>query len=135
MRLALCATAALVTLQGLYEEVSHAAPQTPPPPADDSAWLRRDLFESCLGERFFLRTPSTTLTVQLVRVTDPNGRRAEVANEDNFVVHFRGPRKPKLAQGTYQVDNRRLGRFELFLVPGLTTASGTTYTATFNRLP
>jgi hypothetical protein len=35
----------------------------------------------------------------------------------------------------YQVESSTLGTFLLFLVPGWTYASGTVYTATFNRLP
>lgn len=134
IRLGLYATASLVTVAGLAEAVPLAA-QAPPPPqvADDSAWLRRDLFESCLGERFTLRTPSARMALRLMRVVDPPnaGRRGD---EHNFVVVLRGPLDPKLPQGTYQIDSRRLGAFELFLVPGRTTAAGTLYTATFNRL-
>jgi hypothetical protein len=57
-----------------------------------------------------------------------------VGDPHSFVVRFLGPRAPKLKQETYWVENRKLGRFRLFLVPGWTDASGTTYTATFNRV-
>ena len=57
------------------------------------------------------------------------------ADENRFIVLFRGPRSPRLAQGTYRVESSTLGTFPLFLVPGWTYASGTAYTATFNRLP
>lgn len=132
IRLGLYATASLVTVAGLAE----AAPQAVPAPqpqlvADDSAWLRRDLFEACVGERFTLRTPSARLPLRLMRVVDPRHARGDA---HNFVVVLRGPLDPKLAQGTYPIDSRSLGSFELFLVPGRTTPSGTLYTATFNRL-
>jgi hypothetical protein len=57
-----------------------------------------------------------------------------IADPNRFIVRFLGPRAPKVTQGTYWVESRRLGRFQLFLVPGWTDASGTTYTATFNRV-
>ena len=39
-----------------------------------------------------------------------------------------------LRKGTYLVENAALGNFLMFIVPGPTTAAGTTYTATFNRV-
>jgi hypothetical protein len=134
LRLGLYATASLVTAAGLAEAAPQAAPAPQPPPAgDDSAWLRRDLFESCVGERFVLRTPTGRMALRLMRVVDPPRARRR-GDEHNFVVVLRGPLDPKLRQGTYPIDSRSLGSFELFLVPGRATTAGTLYTATFNRL-
>ena len=71
-----------------------------------------------------------------MRVDDvPNARdTGAVGDPNSFIVLFRGPRSPKLTQGTYRIESRTLGTFSLFLVPGWTYASGTAYTATFNRL-
>ena len=38
IKLGICATASLVTIEGLCEDVAHA--QNPPPPADDGRWVR-----------------------------------------------------------------------------------------------
>jgi len=133
-KLGICAAASLFTVEGLCEHVAHAA-QEPPPFDDDGGWLRRDLFESCRGQLMIVRT-SPSIGLQLMSVDDvPTARRTgAVGDENRFIVRFRGPRSPKLAQGTYRVEISTLGTFPLFLVPERTYASGTTYTATFNRL-
>ena len=66
-----------------------------------------------------------------MRVDDvPNARdTGAVGDPNSFIVVFRGPRSPKLTQGTYRIESRTLGTFSLFLVPGWTYASGTMYTA------
>jgi hypothetical protein len=138
IKLGICAAASLSTVEGLCEPVAQAA-QMPLPPFDDNgAWLRRDLFESCLGQSMIVRSSLTSIRLQLIGVDDvPTARQTgAVGDENRFIVLFRGPRSPKLAQGTYRVESSTLGTFPLFLVPGRTTfASGTAYTATFNRLP
>jgi hypothetical protein len=136
IRLGLCATASLVAVPGLSEATPQASQKQQLVSVDDGAFLRRDLFESQYGQSFIVRTEKTAVALRLLRVDDqPGARRSgSEGNENNFVVVFRGPRAPKLAQGTYQVDSRSLGTFELFLVPEKATTPGTIYTATFNRL-
>jgi hypothetical protein len=136
IKLGISATASLITVDGLYEHVAHAA-QNPPPPGDDGGWLRRDLFESCRGQLMIVRTSRRSIGLQVVRVDDvPSARETGAVGDPNsFIVLFRGPRTPKLTQGTYQVESSTLGTFPLFLVPGWTYPAGTAYTATFNRLP
>src|SRR5262245_6504784 len=137
IKLGMCATASLVTLEGLCEQVVHAAAgENPAPVMDDASWLRRDLFDGCRGQLFVVRTFPRSIGLQLMSVDDvPSARLASAADDPNsFIVRFRGPRSPKLAQGTYQIRSDALGAFPLFLVPGGTSAYGTTYTATFNRL-
>jgi hypothetical protein len=135
IKLGICATASLVTVGGLCAKVAHA--QKPPPPADDGAWLRRDLFESCRGEVMIARTSPRRIGLQLMSVDDvPTARHTGTEGDPNsFIVLFRGPRSPKMKQGTYRIESPTLGTFSLFLVPGWTYESGTAYTATFNRLP
>ena len=83
-----------------------------------------------------VRTSPRSIRLQLISVDDvPTARyTGAVGDENSFIVLFRGPRSPKLAQGTYRIESSTLGTFPLFLVPGLPYASGTAYTATFNRL-
>jgi hypothetical protein len=136
IKVGLCATASLVTIEGLCAHVAHAA-ENPLPPADDGWWLRRDLFEGCRGQLMTVRTSPRPIGLQLLRVDDvPSARQTGAVGDPNrFIVLFRGPRSTKLAQGTYRIESTALGTFELFMVPGWTYAWGTAYTATFNRLP
>lgn len=135
IRLGLCATASLVAAQGLGASVSYAA-QQPIVSSDDNGWLRRDLFESAVGDQVVVSGAKISVSLELARVDDQPGarRNGTEGDEHNFVVVFRGPQSPKLTQGTYQVDSRILGSFELFLVPERSAEPGVTYTATFSRL-
>ena len=135
LKLGICATASLATVEGLCTDIVHA--QNPPPPADDGRWLQRGQLERCLGQLMTARTKPRSIGLQLMRVDDVPSARATgaVGDPNSFIVLFRGPRSPKLGQGTYRIESRTLGTFSLFLVPGWTYESGTAYTATFNRLP
>ena len=137
IKLGICAAASLSTVEGLCEHVAQAAQLPLPPADDDGGWLRRDLFESCRGQLMIIRSSRRSIGLQLMRVDDvPTARHTgAVGDANNFIVVFRGPRSPKLPQGTYRVESSTLGTFPLFLVPGWTYASGTAYTATFSRLP
>ena len=134
IKLGICATASVVTVGGLCTDVAHA--QNPPPPADDGRWLQRGQLERCVGQVMTARTSPRSIGLQLMRVDDvPNARETGAVGDPNsFIVLFRGPRSPQMKQGTYRIESRTLGKFSLFLVPGWTYASGTMYTATFNRL-
>lgn len=135
IKLAVCATAALGTIEGLCGQVARAAQEATPAGAE-RGWLRRDQFEACRGEMVIVRTSSRSITLWLMAVDDvPSAPyTGAVADQSSFVVLFQGPDLPKLAQGTYQVESRTLGRFPLFLVPEWTYPSVTTYSATFNRV-
>src|SRR5262245_45529803 len=131
IRLGVCATASLVAAAGLGDDLAYAQN---PQPAADGGWLQRYQFESCRGPPNTVRTSSRPMTLWLMGVDDlPSALdTGAVGDQNRFVVRFLGPRAPTLAQGTYWVESRRLGTFRLFLVPGWTYPSGTTYTATFN---
>jgi hypothetical protein len=136
IKLGICAVTSLSAIEGLCAHVAQAAQMPLPLSDDDGRWLRRDLFESCRGQLMILRSSPRSIRLQLLSVDDaPTAPyTGAVGDENSFVVVFRGPRSPKLAQGTYWVESSTLGTFPLFLVPGLPYASGTAYTATFNRL-
>jgi hypothetical protein len=131
----MCATASLVTVEGLCGQVAHAAAQDATP-APAGGWLRRDQFEACRGQAVIVRTSSRSMTLWLMAVDDvPSAHHTgAVGDRNSFIVVFQGPRSPKLAQGTYQVESRTLGTFPLFLVPESTYPSVRTYVATFNRV-
>jgi len=134
IKLGFCATASLVTVEGLCAGLAHAQNLSPPP--DDGRWLQRGQLERCLGQVMTARTKPRSIGLQLMRVDDvPNARdTGAVGDPNSFIVLFRGPRSPKLTQGTYRIKSPTLGTFSLFLVPGWTYESGTAYTATFNRI-
>jgi len=108
----------------------------PEPVAAPRRWLQRGQLERCLGQVMTARTKPRSIGLQLMRVDDvPNARdTGAVGDPNSFIVLFRGPRSPKLTQGTYRIKSPTLGTFSLFLVPGWTYESGTAYTATFNRI-
>jgi len=135
IKLAMCATASLATIEGLCGQVAQAA-QEATPAAADRGWLRRDQFEACRGEMVIVHTSSRSITLWLMEVDDvPSAHHTgAVGDQSSFVVLFQGPRSPKLAQGTYQVESPTLGTFPLFLVPEWTYPSVRTYAATFNSV-
>ena len=128
IKLAMCATASLGTIEGLCGQVAHAA-QEATPAAADGGWLRRDQFEACRGQTVIVHTSSRSITLWLMEVDDvPSAHHTgAVGDQSSFVVLFQGPLSPKLAQGTYQVESRTLGTFPLFLVPEWTYPSVRTY--------
>jgi hypothetical protein len=138
IKLGLCATASLTTFfEGLSgRDASAAAPQAQAP-LDDGLWLRRDLFETRVGEYFAVRKPrSGTIALRLTRVEDVLSARnaGTVGHPDCFTVILRGSTSSKLKQGTYRVESPTLGTFLLFLVPGPVMGSSIRYAATFNRI-
>jgi len=135
IKLAMCATASLGTIEGLYGQATHAA-QEATRAATHGGWLRRDEFEASRGQTVIVHTPSESMIFWLMEVDDvPSAPyTGAVGDPNSFVVRFQGPLTPELAQGTYQVESGTLGAFPLFLVPEWTYPSVRTYTATFNRV-
>jgi hypothetical protein len=145
IRMGLCATASLVAcFEGLAVRAAFAAvpdrwANVPDgqAPTDDGVWLRRDLFETRVGEAFTAQTPRFGgVALSLERVEDClSARNAGTVNSpDCFTLVLRGHASTPLVQGTYLVASMTLGTFLLFLVPGPVMGSSITYAATFNRL-
>jgi hypothetical protein len=138
IKLGLYVTASFVPfLEGVSGRVALAAGQKAAAQVGDGFWLRRDLFEAAVGDRFAVRKPQGgSVSLRLVRVDDvPSAQQAgAVDSPDCYVVVFTGPRSSPLEDGTYRVDHSTLGTFYLFIVPGPSTSAGLTYTATFNRM-
>ena len=51
-----------------------------------------------------------------------------------FSLVFQGPASPNLGQNTFAVDHPKLGKFNLFIVPGITSGFYRHYEATINRV-
>jgi Domain of unknown function (DUF6916) len=138
IKLGLYATASFITFfEGLSDCVALAAGQSQAPVTDDGLWLRRDMFEAVVGERFVVRKPrGGSIAMRLIRVEDvPSARNASTVNHpDCYIIGLSGSTSSQLAEGTYLVESSTLGTFLLFIVPGLPTSAGITYTATFNRV-
>jgi hypothetical protein len=109
--------------------------------------VERQSFESLVGSSFMV-SPRTgngsPVWVRLVAVEDPPSLApvnpasmavppkpilSPVPTTTGYMVHFSGP-GTSLGQDTYFFANERMGRFELFIVPGLLGS----YTAVFNLL-
>lgn len=130
IKLGLYASASFLPLVGgVAGRVAFAAE-----PVDfDTSWLRRDMFEAIVNERFSVQKPQGgSITVRLLRIADVPGN---VGSADCFTLLLRESKTASLGQGTYIVESPTLGTFPLFLVPGLRDKTGLTYTAAFNRLP
>ena len=136
IKLGLFAAASFATFFEGLSGSALAAVATNDDATDNGGWLRRDMFEACIGQGFVIQTPRSAVTLKLMRVEDvPSARTTDAVDDpDRFVVVFRGSSKSTLEQGTYRVDNSTLGSFQLFLVPGQVSTSSVTYAATFNRL-
>jgi hypothetical protein len=53
---------------------------------------------------------------------------------ENFSIRFEGPPEPSLKQGSYLFRHEKLGRQEIFIVPGVTSGQKRSYHAIFNNL-
>lgn len=56
-----------------------------------------------------------------------------VPGDEMFSLTFIGPVHPVLPQGTYTFAHKKMGTFQMFIVPG-TFTGGTSYHASFNRI-
>ena len=105
------------------------------PPADTGDFLRRSYFEEQIEGSFTVRRPGARpVRLRLVEVADPAGASLP-GNADCFSAFFRGPARTPIAQGTYEVRNYAIGRFELFIVPVGRPGRTQLYEAAFNRVP
>jgi hypothetical protein len=54
--------------------------------------------------------------------------------QEQFSLIFYGPKDVPLAQGTFELEHEKMGRFAIFLVPMNPDQRGPRYQAVFNRL-
>ena len=93
----------------------------------------RDAFAQCLGQPFRVHVGSTdSVEMVLAEVTAPRRHPGVPAGDRPFSLIFRGPRAPVLPQKIYPMENDRLGRHEIFIVPVGPDADGMRYEAVFN---
>lgn len=70
------------------------------------------------------------VAMKLVQAED----RGSSPHQEQFAILFRGPLEPALGQGLYQMEQDRLGSFDMFIVPVARDAQGYQYEAIFNRV-
>jgi hypothetical protein len=130
----LAGAAAFVPLAGLLGDMAEAAVR----PSQNAAVavLNRPTFESHVGDYFDVKAGGTTVRLRLASVGDtPTAALAQTTGApDCFTLLFEGPLTGVFGQDTYSVNNRSLGPFALFLVPGGRTSRAARYVATFNRV-
>ena len=93
--------------------------------------LTRDRFYECLNTSFRLvEGPQAGLALNLVQVSELRTS----PKYEMFSLLFDGPAEYPLQQRIYQLENDRLGKMELFLVPVGREKEVFHYEAVFNRL-
>jgi hypothetical protein len=103
------------------------------------SWLRRATYTRRVGESFHASLAGGgTVVLRLSAVEDLAGsapRGASLAGRDDaFLLEFRGPHAPRLAQGVVELRHRALGRHRFFLVPQALGDDGNTYVVVVNRV-
>jgi hypothetical protein len=105
--------------------------------------VTHETFDPAIGSTFRVPEhpigPASQLTLVLSAVVKPavdafhlETRRQRGIRLTPFNLHFRGPREPRLAQGTLALEHPEIGRFDVFLVPIGGDADGWIYEAVFN---
>jgi hypothetical protein len=110
---------------------------------DPVFYFTPDSFASYVGSTFRVsRGKGIAFDATLVAVADLKAQtqararafRAEVQTGQCFALSLRAGERDTLSQGTCKIAHAALGHFSLFIVPGSSSADGTSYTAVINHL-
>jgi hypothetical protein len=106
---------------------------------DTLSTLSRTSFSNNMRTTFRFYDPEyVRLDLVLSDVTDllstSRGKGTDVSGGESFTLTFTGPLGEARPQRTYNVAHDKLGNFDLFVVPGGSTKSGTAYVAIINRI-
>lgn len=97
----------------------------------DAPKLDSKTFATQLHTQFKIHTgEGASVVVELVEVLEP----LAPPQVELFLLHFRGPRAPRLPQRIHQLDHEKLGAFDLFITAIEADEQGIVYEAVFNRL-
>ena len=103
--------------------------------------FNRETFASHVGTdfRLYQRGASKGHGLRLEQVADHQSRlrsrRLRTHEGECFSLYFRGPASNDLTQDVYRLEHAALGEFQLFLVPGRKSRTGSVvYEAVINRL-
>ncbi len=90
-------------------------------------------FTNLLNEKFAIHVESQpVIEVELVEVLENERAKPPQAQRTPFSIVFRGPGEILLPQQMYRLENDKLGKIELFLVPIIPDQNNNFYEAVFN---
>ncbi|MCU1220592.1 MAG: hypothetical protein JWN42_1789 [Candidatus Angelobacter sp.] len=92
--------------------------------------LNAGLFSQQLHTQFkLLREGAEPIPLELIEVkeNDPSPK------IELFILHFRGPAEPRMAQHIHRLEHDKLGAFDIFLTAIGADAQGITYESVFHR--
>lgn len=97
--------------------------------------LNYEILAEQLNTKFALTGTTETGTtepfeLELIEISEPT----VTASQIYFYLFFRGDKKSKLLQGSYQMTHTRLGTIILFIVPIALESNGFKYEAVFNLI-
>jgi hypothetical protein len=98
--------------------------------SDPLLQLNAKIFAAQLHTRFKVEDGANHSEVELVEVIEP----ASPADVELFILHFRGPRVPRLDQRIHHFQHQVLGVFDVFLTPIAADEKSTDYEVVFHRL-
>ena len=98
--------------------------------SDPLLQLNAKIFAAQLHTRFNVQDGANPSEVELVEVLEP----ASPPDVELFILHFRGPRAPRLDQRIHHFQHEVLGVFDVFLTPIGADEKSTDYEVVFHRL-
>jgi hypothetical protein len=126
------------TLAGILPLVVPARPGKPPVVVrrDGLQHLALADFSAAIGTPFQASRNGTGVELTLSEVRSlavPERPNEPRLSGESFVLIFSGPAAVALQQDTFAIEHRRLGNFDLLLVPGEETSERRLYSAVINR--
>lgn len=89
-------------------------------------------FSQHVGTKFHVKADEREIVLELTEVKGYTSQEIEQGGMERFSVFFTGPGDPFLPQKVYRVEHKRMGEFELFLVPIAGDEKSYRYEAVFN---
>jgi hypothetical protein len=92
--------------------------------------LNYEILSEQLNTKFALTGTTEPFDLELIEITEPTITSRQIY----FSLFFRGDKKFKLPQGSYQMTHERLGTVILFIVPTALDPDGFKYESVFNLI-
>lgn len=92
--------------------------------------LNYEILAEQLNTKFALTGTTEPFELELIEISEPT----VTASQIYFSLFFRGDKKSKLPQGSYEITHTRLGTIILFIVPIALESNGFKYEAVFNLI-
>jgi len=106
--------------------------------SDPLATITRAMWQQNMGSKFSfsqrgVKVADMTLWA-INNLNPPFVPDKPTSTRECFSLVFSGPPRPNLGQNTFAVDHPKLGKFNLFIVPGISSGFYRHYEATINRV-